>query len=127
MELEALADPNETGCYPFAIQGGIIDPQPMLEELISDWRAAVPLPTLSARFHNSLVNMSLEVCQAIRRRSSAGTVALSGGVWQNMFLLRHTLLALKSAGFQVLIHHLLPPNDGCIALGQALIAAKASL
>ena len=127
MELEALADPNETGSYSFAIQAGIIDPQPVLEELIAAWRAAVPLPTLSARFHNSLVNMSLEVCQAIRRSSGAVTVALSGGVWQNQFLLRHILQPLKDAGFQVLIHHLLPPNDGCIALGQALIAAKASL
>jgi hydrogenase maturation protein HypF len=127
MELEALADPQETGSYAFDIQSGIIDPRPLLAELIAAWRAAVPLPVISARFHNSLVNMSLEVCQAIRRSSGAATVVLSGGVWQNQFLLHRSLQVFKDAGFQVLIHHLLPPNDGCIALGQALIAAKASL
>jgi hydrogenase maturation protein HypF len=127
MELEALADPGETGCYALAVQDGIIDPQPLLEALIAAWRAATPLPILSARFHNSLANMSLEVCQAIRRSSGSAVVALSGGVWQNQFLLKRTRQALTVAGFQVLIHHLLPPNDGCIALGQALIAAKASL
>ncbi len=127
VELEALADPNEAGSYPFDIHDGIIDPLPVLVELISGWRAAIPLPILSARFHNSLANMVLEVCRSIRSSTGAGTVALSGGVWQNQFMLGRTLAGLRVAGFQVLIHRILPPNDGCIALGQALIAAKASL
>jgi len=63
------------------------------------------------------------MCLNIRQQSSARTVALSGGVWQNRTLLTKTLSGLRAANFTVLIHRRVPANDGGIALGQALIAA----
>jgi hydrogenase maturation protein HypF len=95
--------------------------------LISDWRQGTSLPVLSARFHNSVVQMVVDVCMIIQQQTGVKTAALSGGVWQNRFLLEKTLPALEKSGFVVLTHHQVPANDGCIALGQAVIAAKADL
>jgi hydrogenase maturation protein HypF len=50
-------------------------------------------------------------------------IALSGGVWQNRYLFEHTLINLERSGFRVITHHQVPTNDGCIALGQAVVAA----
>jgi len=127
MELEALADPQEKGYYSFAIKEDIFDPQPVLSELIAGWRSATGLPILAARFHNSLVRLVVDLCQAIRHETGVNDIALSGGVWQNQFLLQRSQAALRAENFNVLIHHRLPPNDGCIALGQAMVAAKADL
>ena len=61
-------------------------------------------------------------CESIRRQEGINTVALSGGVWQNMTLLRKTVPALEGAGFTVFIHRQVPANDGGLSLGQAVIA-----
>jgi len=124
IEMEALADPAEKGVYTFDVRSGLVNPAPVLEALVADWRAGLSLPRLAARFHNSLVQLILDLCQAIRSDTSASTVAFSGGVWQNRFLLEHTLPVLQLAGFRVLIHRQVPANDGGLALGQALIAIK---
>lgn len=123
IDFEAAAAPNEHGAYEFAIHNDILDPAPVWETLLADWRAGVPLPVLSARFHNSVVNLSITCCKAIRRTCGVQSVALSGGVWQNKYLLEHTLRGLEKEGFNVLIHRRVPANDGGLALGQALIAA----
>jgi hydrogenase maturation protein HypF len=123
IELEAIAAPAEAGRYAFAIQASVFDPAPLLAALLADWREGTSLPVLAARFHNSVAHLCLEICQTIRKSQGISTVALSGGVWQNRYLLRRTLDILQAERFTVLIHNRLPPNDGCIALGQALIAA----
>ena len=124
IELEQIADPTEQGDYHFDTQRGIIDPAPVLVSLLRDRSKGVSVPVLAARFHNALVHLVLELCESIRTEYGLDTVALSGGVWQNVFLLERSLRALQEAGFTVLIHRLLPPNDGCIALGQAVVAAQ---
>jgi hydrogenase maturation protein HypF len=127
IELEALADPHETGFYPFDVQGESVSPKPLWQALLADWRAGVRLPILSARFHNSLTHLAVDLCRSIRQESGAAhvnTIALSGGVWQNRFLLERTVPALEKEGFQVLVHRHVPANDGCIALGQIMIAAN---
>jgi hydrogenase maturation protein HypF len=63
-----------------------------------------------------------ETCAAVRSREGIKKVALSGGVFQNDLLLGLTIDALEKRGFEVYTHRLLPPNDACIALGQAAIA-----
>lgn len=123
IELEALCDPLEQGTYEIAISGNILDTTPMWWQLINDWRKGVSRSIMAARFHNALVEVCQEVCQKVKSRFDVKTIALSGGVWQNRFLLEKTITKLKADGFEVLWHQRVPPNDGGIALGQALIAS----
>ncbi len=123
IELEALAEPTEHGWYAFHTDNERIDPAPVWQALLSDWRAGLSLPVLSARFHNSITRLAVELCRQARSESGANTVALSGGVWQNRFLLERTVPALEAEGLRVLVHRQVPANDGCIALGQVMVAA----
>jgi hydrogenase maturation protein HypF len=90
--------------------------------VLSDYLANAPLSYISARFHNSIVEMVKHVSMAIRNLSDLNIVALSGGVWQNIFLLERTVQALRTENFVVLLHNQLPPNDAGVALGQAIVA-----
>ncbi|MEN6410923.1 MAG: carbamoyltransferase HypF, partial [Anaerolineaceae bacterium] len=126
VELEACLDPDERGWYPLEIRGEEIDPSPLWSALLADWRAGVSVSICAARFHNSITAVTLEICQQLRNETSINSVALSGGVWQNRSLYTHTLKTLQNAKFNVLVHHRLPANDGCISLGQAVVAAAQS-
>ena len=68
--------------------------------------------------------MITAACDKIRSDSGVSVCALSGGVFQNKLLLKMTVARLEKQGFKVLTHSLIPPNDGGIALGQAVYAAK---
>jgi hydrogenase maturation protein HypF len=68
--------------------------------------------------------MVREVCLKIKSETGINEVALSGGVWQNITLLRNTLFLLDKSGFKVYMHHEVPTNDGGLSLGQAVIAAS---
>ena len=124
IELEQLVDPAETGVYPFSVSDSIIDPAPLWQALLNDWRTGVPQAVLSARFHNSIAQLTVDVCRYLAQTRAAKVVALSGGVWQNMFLLERTRELLEASRFTVLTHQRVPTNDGCIALGQAVIAGS---
>jgi hydrogenase maturation protein HypF len=129
IEFEALADENERGAYHFGLadvegmDSASIAVTPVIRAIVADLRAGTTPPIISARFHNGLAYMVWQVCRTLRERTGLSQVALSGGVWQNMTLLRHATSMLKSDGFTVLVHHLVPANDGGLALGQAVIAA----
>jgi len=122
IELENLVDPEEHGCYTFAIAGETIDPWPVIRSVLSDWRNGVALSKIAARFHNGLADTALDICLLLRSREGNQNVALSGGVWQNMTLLAATRKRLESAGFNVYTHHQVPASDGGLALGQAAVA-----
>jgi len=122
IELEALADPDEQSAYPIEIGDGPIDPRPALQDLLVDRKSGTSSATISARFHNGVARMIQATCEAIRRQEGINTVALSGGVWQNMTLLRKTVPSLEEAGFTVYVHRQVPANDGGLSLGQAVIA-----
>jgi hydrogenase maturation protein HypF len=77
---------------------------------------------IAARFHRGVAAAIVEVCTALRETSGLGTVALSGGVFQNVLLLGHVVDRLEESGFRVLTHARVPPNDGGISLGQAAVA-----
>ncbi len=140
MEFEALADPNETQAYPFQLRkaspmtpdpgdaesGLIISTELLYPAILTDLRHKVPVSAISARFHNGLANIILETCQAARSTLDLYTVALSGGVWQNKTLLQKTVPLLETNGFNVYTHQQVPPNDGGLALGQAVIARHVS-
>jgi hydrogenase maturation protein HypF len=122
IELEALVDQEESGVYPFPFEHHILNPAPMLQDILDDLRAGTPVPNLAGRFHNTLAELLFRVCQDIRTHLGTHEVALSGGVWQNMTLLNKTISLLHGDNFTVYWHHQVPANDGGIALGQAIIA-----
>ena len=82
-----------------------------------------PADVIAARFHHGVAAMIVEVCLLLRESSGLGTVALSGGVFQNVLLLETAAGLLEGSGFRVLTHSRVPPNDGGISLGQAVVAA----
>ena len=123
IEFEALADPDVDGIYPFERGQDVIQVRSAIEALLSDVLAGIPIQVISARFHNGLAHLVLEICQSLRVAKNINQTALSGGVWQNITLLRRTLSLLQKDGFVVYIHHQVPTNDGGLSLGQAAIAA----
>jgi hydrogenase maturation protein HypF len=126
IELEQLADPAEAAAYPAAVVAG--DPfqiraADLLTALISDLTDGVRAPVIAARFHHGVAAAIEAGCVLLRERHGLATVALSGGVFQNMLLLHATAARLEARGFRVLTHSRVPCNDGGISLGQAVIAA----
>jgi hydrogenase maturation protein HypF len=121
IELEALADPACQEHYDFEISGEDLDFRPMMEQIV---REAAPAPLVAARFHNTLARAIHEVCLRLRGETGLERVCLSGGTFQNMRLLAVAARALRASGFELFFHRQVPPNDGGIALGQAVIAAE---
>ena len=127
VELEQLADPAETRAYPAAIEAGVpftIRGSDLLHAVIEDRTDGVPAPVIAARFHHGVAALIEAGCLLMRERYDLGTVALSGGVFQNLLLLSATVARLEARGFRVLLHSRVPCNDGGISLGQALVVAS---
>jgi len=122
IELEAIADPFECGTYPLDIEGDIVNTKLLLQTIVNDYRNGEKPSKISAKFHNAIVDASLLACKIIREDTGISHVALSGGVWQNKLLTSKMIEKLLQHGFSPLIHHVLPPNDGCISLGQIMVA-----
>ena len=93
---------------------------PLIAEVLKDQRAGVPVPAIAARFHNALVNWIVEVAATVGLKD----VVLSGGVFQNRYLTERAAAVLESRGYMVHTHRQVPPNDGGIALGQAVMASS---
>jgi hydrogenase maturation protein HypF len=85
-------------------------------------RAEIPL--IAARFHNTIAHIILSVCKKIRLETGLKEVVLSGGVFQNRYLLEKSLYLLSMNKFKVFTNHLVPSNDGGVSLGQMLTAAE---
>ena len=79
---------------------------------------------LAYDFHYLLSRMLVAACKRIRDYTGLEAAALSGGVFQNKLLTRLVSSSLKESGFKVLLHSLVPPNDGGIAIGQAAFGVK---
>ena len=124
MELEFLADQREDGVYPFGLTATspiVIDWEPLILELISDTFDGVRPSRAAARFHNTLVEIIVRVAIASKERS----IALSGGCFQNKYLIERAIRRLREEGLSVYWHQRIPTNDGGIALGQTVAAAIA--
>ncbi|MEK7409445.1 MAG: carbamoyltransferase HypF [Acidobacteriota bacterium] len=98
------------------------DWRPLIEAVCGDVSRAVAPTRIAARFHNALANWIVEVAEQIRARH----VCLSGGVFQNGYLTERAAALLEERGCRVYTHERVPPNDGGIALGQAVLAAARS-
>jgi hydrogenase maturation protein HypF len=101
----------------------IIDSKPLFVELLDDLRRHAPLSAISAKFHLGLVEVFARIAQHIREREHLNRVCLSGGTFQNRFLLEHLQQRLSGLAFEVFAHSEVPSGDGGLSLGQALVAA----
>jgi hydrogenase maturation protein HypF len=126
VELEQLADPGEPAAYPARVgeHGGLLrlHGSDLVGAVVEALEDGAPAPVVAARFHNGLVAATVAACEALRETTGLATVALSGGVFQNLLLSERTVARLEERGFRVLVHSRVPPNDGGISLGQAAVA-----
>ena len=124
--LEAAITADE-GRYPVTLAGAPLrfDWREMIAALLRDRDAGVETGRIAARFHNTLIEMAVGQCLAARAASGVSTVALSGGSFQNMFLMSRLPGRLEAEGFRVLRHRRVSPNDEGLSLGQLMIAAAA--
>jgi hydrogenase maturation protein HypF len=121
MELEfALAHAKEDNSYPHAIHDDhgtlVLDWEPAVRAVLAD--PGTVLATASARFHNMLVEMAMDVAGRIGEEN----VVLTGGCFQNRYLTERMVSRLQGAGYRAYWHQRVPPNDGGIALGQVMAA-----
>jgi hydrogenase maturation protein HypF len=128
IELESLAETAEDSrTLPYDvtfIKNGVhqIDFSTMFPTILQDMETSVSTAALARRFHASVAQASVETCVRIAGDSGLDRVVLSGGVFQNRLLSEMVYTGLINQGLRVFTHRLSPPNDGCIALGQAAIA-----
>jgi hydrogenase maturation protein HypF len=130
IELEALAERDAgRGLYPFSIARGegplVLDWRRMVEKIAEDAVAGTDRAVIACAFHNTLAAAVAEVCEESRAESGTDRVVLSGGVFQNGLLSEGVHTSLSERGFRVYSQRLAPPNDGGLALGQAVIAGRA--
>jgi hydrogenase maturation protein HypF len=118
MELEFAIQPGVEGAYQFRVREGLIDWQPMIEEILRDLVHKIPTGIIAAKFHHTLADIIVEIA----RQTGAPRVVLSGGCFQNRYLTELTVQRLLDAGFRPYWHQRIPPNDGGIALGQVVDA-----
>ncbi|MCI0477333.1 MAG: hypothetical protein L0Y55_13885, partial [Anaerolineales bacterium] len=138
MAVEYLADVSVSEAYPLRVKDEVksqkdektssfilhpssfvLDWQPLLESVLADLSRGTERGIIAARFHNALVQAIVAVAQRIGEPN----VSLSGGCFQNRLLTERAATRLTQAGFRVLLHRRVPPNDGCISLGQVAVAA----
>jgi hydrogenase maturation protein HypF len=130
IELEMAAEGIETeASYPFDIdvegRHRVIRLRPLFQAILDDLEGGEEAPVISARFHNTMVDIIAKMCDIIRGDSGLDAVALSGGCFMNRRLLRTCIDRLTGSGFTVYAHRDVPSNDGCISLGQVAVAAAA--
>ncbi len=128
MELEWIAAPHlgDARDYRFDISSEDVDPAPVLGAMIDDLRHGCPTGPMAAGFHVAVARLMAERAEVLHQETGIARVALSGGVFQNVLLLRLARTALTARGLSVLTHRLVPPNDGGLALGQAAVAGRAN-
>jgi hydrogenase maturation protein HypF len=122
MRLESVIADHTDDFYPFQANK-TINFADTIKAIIRDMRKH-SVSVISAKFHNTIAQVILEVSKQIRKETSLSKVILSGGVFQNKYLLGKSLYLLNRNKFNVFTNHLVPANDGGISLGQLVIASK---
>ena len=128
IEMEVLSKPFVPIAkpYPYVIKetesGRMIGLSELLSAIIRDVRSNESVGMIAARFHQTIAEIAIDICEHAREQANLNEVALSGGVWQNRILLDLVRDRLRQKGFVVYFHQQVPSNDGGLALGQAVIA-----
>jgi hydrogenase maturation protein HypF len=123
--LETAAEPGIDARYDFEIEEAepaILDFRPVIVAITGDLAVGRRVGEISARFHNTLSVAIGELCSRIGASDAINRVCLSGGSFQNLYLLGRTVVELRRRGFDVFLHAQVPANDGGLSLGQAVIA-----
>jgi hydrogenase maturation protein HypF len=126
VELELAADGPVSQGYPFRLrpegEGWVVENRETVTGVVEDLLAGREVGEISSKFHRTMAEMVAGCCEQIREVGGTNTVALSGGTFQNMLLMRQVLELLEAKGFVVYRHRRVPANDGGLALGQAVLA-----
>jgi len=128
LEMAAYDGLDKVGdkAYPYSIVESdginIIQLKELFTTAVEDLFHDLSRVVISAKFHNTVANMIVDICCLISKRTGISQVALSGGVFQNRLLFRKVVPLLESTGLSVLVHKQVPCNDGGISLGQAVVA-----
>lgn len=126
LEVNGVADPDEHRCYGYAIDRACVpievDLRPMVRDVVADLIDGVVPPVIAARFHNTLTAATVDIVREVARDCGPLPVVLSGGCFQNARLAEATAAAL-APHCPVYLHREVPPGDGGLALGQAVVAA----
>lgn len=124
MRLESLTTDGIDEYYPFSAENEIVCFKDTFTYLLDDLLAEKPVSLISTMFHNTIAQVIRKVSVNIRKDTGLNLVVLSGGVFQNKYLLEKSIELLTREKFRVFTNNLVPANDGGIALGQLLIASK---
>jgi hydrogenase maturation protein HypF len=125
MELECAVEPGVDDYYPFEFSDQspyVVDWAPMIAQIVNDMQKGEDSGQISAKFHNTLAAIILAVAQKVGEKR----VVLTGGCFQNRYLIERSADRLRAAGFEPYWHQRVPPNDGGIALGQVMALARCS-
>ena len=127
VDLQQIMDESAEGAYHFELtyeNGSIIfDWRSMICQILSDIKAGVPAGSVSVRFHRAVAELIASAADCVRAETRCGSVALSGGVFQNDYLLDKAVASLENKGFKVYLNEKIPANDGGISFGQAAAAS----
>ncbi|MHC4125019.1 MAG: Kae1-like domain-containing protein, partial [Planctomycetota bacterium] len=129
MAIESIIADDVEQQYDFELKNPVnqplqLDLSMMIKQIIADIKNNHPVGAIAARFHNGLAAGLLEMAKKAKKKTHLATVALSGGVFCNRYLINRLVKLLKKDGFRVLFNKEVPSNDGGISLGQAAIAAN---
>jgi hydrogenase maturation protein HypF len=126
IELELAASGPVSRGYPFRLrpedEGWLVETRETVAGVVEDLLLGREVGEISSRFHRTIAEMVVAGCQGIQEAGDVNSVALSGGTFQNMFLLKQVIVLLEEKGFEVYRHRRVPANDGGLALGQAVLA-----
>jgi hydrogenase maturation protein HypF len=127
IELEGLSEAEVPDYYCYRIYGTedgfILGYNDMLKGILRDLQNQVPKSIISSRFHNTVVEATAECICRIREKTGLMDVVLSGGVFENNYLLERLILKLRDLNFTVYYNRLTPTNDSGLSFGQAAVAS----